>query len=65
MTRLARFIVPGIPHHVTQRGNGRQQKFFCDADYTAYRDLLAEHCAAQGVPVCTGATLASSMHDAA
>jgi len=27
MARLARFVVPGIPHHVTQRGNGRQQTF--------------------------------------
>jgi flagellar biosynthesis GTPase FlhF len=24
MARLARIVIPGIPHHVTQRGNGRQ-----------------------------------------
>jgi len=36
----------GIPHHVTQRGNGRAQTFFEDADYALYRYLLAEHCAA-------------------
>lgn len=23
MPRLARVVIPGIPHHVTQRGNGR------------------------------------------
>lgn len=23
MARLARLVVPGLPHHVTQRGNGR------------------------------------------
>ena len=23
MARLARVVIPGIPHHVTQRGNGR------------------------------------------
>jgi putative transposase len=28
MARLARTILPGIPHHVTQRGNGRQQTLF-------------------------------------
>ena len=28
-------------HHVTQRGNGRQQTFFSEADHAAYRDLLA------------------------
>jgi hypothetical protein len=32
MARLARFIVPGIPHHVTQRGNGRARVFFRDGD---------------------------------
>ena len=30
----------GIPHHVTQRGNGRAQTFFEDADYALYRDCL-------------------------
>jgi putative transposase len=40
MGRLARFVIPGIPHHVTQRGNGRQQALFCDDDYALYRDLL-------------------------
>jgi putative transposase len=42
MARLARVVVPGIPHHVTQRGNRRQQTFFSDDDYAAYRDQLAE-----------------------
>ena len=26
MARLARVVVPGYPHHITQRGNRRQQK---------------------------------------
>jgi putative transposase len=42
MARLARVVAPGIPHHVTQRGNRRQQVFFNDDDYAAYRALLAE-----------------------
>lgn len=33
MARLARFVLPGVPHHVTQRGNGRQQTFCGDGDY--------------------------------
>lgn len=40
MARLARAVFPGLPHHVTQRGNGRAQTFFCDEDYALYRDLL-------------------------
>src|SRR4051812_14741131 len=43
MSRIARIIVPGIPHHVTQRGNRRQRTFFCDTDYEAYLNLLAAH----------------------
>ena len=44
MSRLARLIVPGYPHHVTQRGNRRAPVFFEDGDYALYRDLLAERC---------------------
>jgi len=49
MARLARVVIPGHPHHVTQRGNGRARTFFDDADYALYRDLLAAHCRAAAV----------------
>jgi putative transposase len=32
MARIARFVVPGLPHHVTQRGNRRERVFFGDDD---------------------------------
>jgi len=32
MARLARLVIPGLPHHITQRGNRRQQAFFNDGD---------------------------------
>jgi putative transposase len=41
--------VPGLLHHVTQRGNGRQRTLFADAYYALYRELLAESLNAQGV----------------
>jgi putative transposase len=44
MARIARVVAPGIPHHVTQRGNRRQQTFFNDEDYRAYLDLMSEWC---------------------
>ena len=28
MVRIARVVAPGIPHHITQRGNRLQQTFF-------------------------------------
>ena len=40
MARLARIVVPGLPHHVTQRGNRRETVFFDDDDYSAYLDML-------------------------
>jgi putative transposase len=42
MARQARVVIPGTPHHVTQRGNRRQRTFFCEADYLAYLHLAAE-----------------------
>ena len=33
-----------MPHHVTQRGNRRQETFFRDDDYQAYLDLMAQWC---------------------
>ena len=51
MTRIARVVVPGLPHHVTQRGNRRERIFFEDGDYALYRDWLGESCRRFGVEV--------------
>ena len=42
MARISRLVIPGLPHHVTQRGNRRAQTFFEDGDYALYKDLLSE-----------------------
>jgi putative transposase len=62
MARLARFILPGVAHHITQRGNGRQQTFFSDADYRVYRDLFKLHCAEQGVRVWSWVLMPNHVH---
>lgn len=62
MARLARVVVPGHPHHVTQRGNGRARTFFGDADYALYRDLLAEHCRAAKVEVWAWCLMPNHVH---
>jgi putative transposase len=41
MSRLPRLVLPGIPHHVAQRGNRREWTFFEDGNYALYLDLLA------------------------
>jgi putative transposase len=43
MPRTARIVIPGYPHHVTQRGGRRQQTFFEETDYADYLDLLADN----------------------
>jgi putative transposase len=41
MARIARAVVPGLPHHVTQRGDRREPVFFEADDYRPYRRLAA------------------------
>jgi len=42
MSRKVRFILPGIPQHVIQRGNNRSACFYKDDDYRRYRYVLQE-----------------------
>ena len=51
MARLARLVVPGLPHRITQSGNRRQPVFFDDGDYAAYIELLSEWCGEFGVEI--------------
>jgi putative transposase len=44
MARIARVVAEHYPHHITQRGNRRQDTFFCDDDYRYYIQLMAEWC---------------------
>ena len=43
MPRRPRFVLPGVPHHITQRGNNRQDVFFCDQDRVLYLQMLQHH----------------------
>lgn len=47
MPRTSRIVVPGVPHHITQRGNRQMPIFFSDGDRRYYVDLLTKACAAQ------------------
>ncbi|MHB9129689.1 MAG: transposase [Armatimonadota bacterium] len=42
MPRTARIVLPGLPHHITQRGNRRQDVFLRDEDRETYLALLVE-----------------------
>jgi putative transposase len=62
MARLARIVIPEIPHHVTQRGNRRQQVFFSDEDYGLYLALLTEHAKAWGVEIWAWCLMPNHVH---
>jgi putative transposase len=62
MARLARVVVPGVPHHVTQRGNRRQETFFGADDYAAYLSLLGEWCGRCGVAVWAYCLMPNHVH---
>ena len=62
MARIGRFVVPDLPHHVTQRGNRRERVFFSDADYALYRDLLHEACARETVAVWSYCLMPNHVH---
>lgn len=62
MTRMARVVVSGMPHHVTQRGNRRQQTFFCDADYRAYLGLMRHWCGKHSLRVWSYCLMPNHVH---
>ena len=62
MARLARLVIPGLPHHVTQRGNRSQQTFFNDGDYAAYLELMSEWCREEGVEIWSYCLMPNHVH---
>jgi putative transposase len=62
MARLARTVAPGLPHHVTQRGNGGARTFFGDEDYAFYKELLGQHCREAGVEVWAWVLMPNHVH---
>ena len=62
MARMARVVVAGYPHHVTQRGNRRLPTFFSNDDYEAYRALVAEWCAKHAVEIWAYCLMPNHVH---
>ena len=62
MPGIARVVVPGLPHHVVQRGNRRQDVFFSDEDREAYLALLGGACERSGVKVRGWCLMTNHVH---
>jgi putative transposase len=62
MSKVPRIVVPGVPHHVTQRGNRRVAVFREEADYVLYLDLLRHYCFKHGVSVDAFCLMPNHVH---
>jgi len=62
MARLARVVVPGVAHHVTQRGVRSMDVFSTDADRAAYLRLMAEHGRAAGLIFVSWCLMTNHVH---
>jgi len=43
MPRFARVVVPGCPHHITHRGNRRDEVFCSPEDREEYLTILLDY----------------------
>jgi putative transposase len=62
MPRMARVVVPGVPHHVTQRGTRRQTTFFSASDYETYLRTASREFAAAKVQVWAYCLMPNHVH---
>ena len=62
MARIARVVASGYPHHITQRDNRCQQTFFCDDEYLAYIELMAEWYRAHHVEIWAWCLMPNHVH---
>ena len=62
MARIARVVVPGYPHHVTQRGSRRQTTFFSEKDYKTYLGLLSQQCRKHRVSIWAYCLMPNHVH---
>ena len=62
MPRLARVVVPGLPHHVTQRGTRREDVFFSDEDRLRYLAFVREAAERFGVTIRSWCLMSNHVH---
>jgi putative transposase len=62
MPRAARVVAEGVPHHITQRGNNRQDTFLLDEDRRIYLQTLRAKCSQHGVAVLGYCLMTNHVH---
>ena len=62
MPRLARTVCAGVPHHVAQRGNRRENVFFSDADRAAYLGWLSDYAEKHALEILAYCLMSNHIH---
>jgi putative transposase len=62
MPRLARTVFAGVPYHVTQRGNLREDIFLNDDHRNQYLEWLAEYCQRYYVEILSYCLMTNHVH---
>lgn len=62
MARLARLVVPGVPHHLVQRGNHRSAVFELTSDRKVYQALLRRCAARHGCAIWAYCLMTNHVH---
>ena len=62
MPRLARTVCARVPHHITQRGNRREEVFFTDDDRHAYLAWLKDYAEKYEVHILAYCLMTNHMH---
>ncbi|MDA0207573.1 MAG: transposase [Acidobacteria bacterium] len=62
MPRMARVVAEAVPHHITQRGNNRQDTFFLPDDRRFYLETLRAKCRERGMAVLGYCVMTNHVH---
>jgi putative transposase len=62
MARISRIVVPGFPHHITQRGVRSMDVFHSDEDRRQYLQFLSEEAVRYGVDILAWCLMTNHVH---
>lgn len=62
MPRLRRVAFAGVPHHITQRGNRREDVFFTEQDRNLYLTWLKEYSNKHKVDILAYCLMTNHIH---
>ena len=62
MARLPRYVIPGQPQHIIQRGNNRQVNFAAEADYRFFRETMVEAAGRFGLAIHAYVWMSNHIH---